>query len=199
MYTTSTLAATDILPFPTQGQTSRLQQPCTPSSMIGAMPANQWVVLTCHYCNKPGHTANVCFAKKKEKKKRKDMSYADVATQGMQVPRTQTQTQTNVTPQASVRPKTRSVGRGRGGRTSGHQRTSEPSTSFQPMTQPSQPTTTSLSSLPHNTTSSKFCSVHNSSSHSTDECRLVRNLSRDFQSMGTSSGEGYRASSRYPT
>ena len=192
MYTTSTHASSILLPTD-QGHLSVSQSTITSPSMVATMPPSQWVVLTCHYCNKQGHTANVCFAKSKDKKKKRLLSNSEEERQVVQVKRIKP----GVNQQVLVRPKTSKGRRRRGSRSGGQPRMGEPSSLSQTI---SHPTTTSPSpSSSQHTNSSKFCSVHNNSSHSTDECRLVKNLSREHQATGKSLGEGHRASPHDPT
>ena len=109
------------------------------------------VVLTCHYCSKPGHTANRCFAKQKDKRKLKKIP------------------QPSVTPtfasDATVRPK-------------------RPTVAEQLARSSYTPRTASTSMA----VSGKYCSVHNTNSHSLQECYAVESLRQRVQTQQRGSG-----------
>ena len=139
-------------------------QPASPgqdsaAESYAAAVTNNPTPLTCHYCNRTGHTANRCFAKHKDRKKMKKVA----------PPSHNSQSSTSKAKgDAAVRPRRTTVA--------------------------DRPTSSNNTS---GNVTSKCCSVHNSSTHSTDECHAVKALRARVQSQprsvsGTQSGEDPR-------
>ena len=131
-------------------QSASLGQDSVKESYAAAVKDSS-VVLTCHYCSKPGHTANRCFAKQKDKKKLKK------------------------TPQPGVPPKFASDAAVRPKRPTVAEQITR--SSHTPRTAP---TSTAVSG--------KYCSVHNTNSHSLQECYAVESLRQRVQTQQRGSG-----------
>ena len=105
------------------------------------------VVLTCHYCSKPGHTANKCYAKQKDKKKARRAPQTGVPPQGAHVAvRAQKPFVSERPVRASVQPRNSAAATG------------------------------------------KYCRIHNSYTHSLEECNSVEVLRQRVQTQARGTG-----------
>ena len=119
-------------------------------------------ILTCHYCQRPGHTANRCYAKSRDRRREKKQTAASASPAGARASAT------------GAIPKT-------------------------PQTSASRTLAASASNTPK---TPKYCHLHDSRSHSRDECAKVIQLRQEMIAARASntapSGEAARTAKNTP-
>ena len=141
-------------------------QPANPSSSAETTKfaaATESSTLICHYCQKPGHTANRCYAKSRDKRKERKTTTSTKVTSSTN---TNTQNRTTSANTGAIPKTSRSV--------------SNPSTSA--------------------TSAPKYCYLHNSRTHSTEECYKINKMRQDMLATRnpTNSGEDTRPFTNKP-
>ena len=178
-YPASKVASTQQIAAATNGKDLDLEETTSYANAV----KNMAVVLTCHYCSKPGHTANRCYAKFKDRKRLKRTIPADFCARP---PSSQSSASfksegTTSSGDGSVRPKRPALAE--------RLQTAEG--------------TKGKCSTPSPYSTSKYCSVHNSSTHSTDECHAIGVLREKIQKHARAnstpqSGEASRTDQTQP-